>query len=229
MQYHVKPSNTGQYHAIPCNTMQYYSIQSNTMKLKPIPCIIINCWRSVPLPCGQYMAIFTSQIVMFLTADLSVGHGFDEIIFWVVDPKNKWSPFRIPWNSLFCLRNISSFENFQLCGNKLPRALFSNLQSQLVNFPFFLDAISSVSSFWRKKVVMGICKNRQLQFILTCNLFIKTTFVLTFCWYLTFSQLFLRIRNFGFQQFNSLTPNFNLCNSVLAFQILSDISPFQGN
>ena len=58
MQYHVKPSNTGQYHAIPCNTMQYYSIQSNTMKLKPIPCIIINCWRSVPLPCGQYNGHF---------------------------------------------------------------------------------------------------------------------------------------------------------------------------
>ena len=64
MQYHVKPSNTGQYHAIPCNTMQYYSIQSNTMKLKPIPCIIINCWRSVPLPCGQYMAIFIYQIML---------------------------------------------------------------------------------------------------------------------------------------------------------------------
>ena len=60
MQYHVKPSNTVQYHAIQCNTMQYYSIQSNTMKLHAIPCIIINCWRSVPLPCGQYMAIFSS-------------------------------------------------------------------------------------------------------------------------------------------------------------------------
>ena len=63
MQYHVKPSNTVQYHAIQCNTMQYYSIQSNTMKLKPIPCIIINCWRSVPLPCGQYKAIF--YLVLF--------------------------------------------------------------------------------------------------------------------------------------------------------------------
>ena len=63
MQYHVKPSNTGQYHAIPCNTMQYYSIQSNTMKLHAIPCTIINCWRSVPLPCGQYKAIF--YLVLF--------------------------------------------------------------------------------------------------------------------------------------------------------------------
>ena len=58
MQYHAIPCNTMQYHAIQCNTMQYYSIQSNTMKLHAIPCIIINCWRSVPLPCGQYMAIF---------------------------------------------------------------------------------------------------------------------------------------------------------------------------
>ena len=38
--------------------MQYHSLQSNTMKLHAIPCIIINCWSSVPLPCGQYMAIF---------------------------------------------------------------------------------------------------------------------------------------------------------------------------
>ena len=65
MQYHVKPSNTVQYHAIQCNTMQYYSIQSNTMKLHAIPCIIINCWRSVPLPCGQYMAIFDSTMLIF--------------------------------------------------------------------------------------------------------------------------------------------------------------------
>ena len=37
-----------QYHAIPCNTMQYQAI----------PCMLNNCWRSVPLPCWQYMAIF---------------------------------------------------------------------------------------------------------------------------------------------------------------------------
>ena len=58
MQYHVKPSNTVQFHAILCNTMQYHSIQCNTMQYYAIPCIIHNCWRSVPLPCGQYMAIF---------------------------------------------------------------------------------------------------------------------------------------------------------------------------
>ena len=38
-----------QNHAISCNTMQYHAI----------PCMLNNCWRSVPLPCGQYMAIFS--------------------------------------------------------------------------------------------------------------------------------------------------------------------------
>ena len=28
------------------------------MQYHEIPCIINNCWRSVPLPCGQYKAIF---------------------------------------------------------------------------------------------------------------------------------------------------------------------------
>jgi hypothetical protein len=37
-----------QYHAIPCNTMQYHAIPWN----------INNCWRSVPLPCGQYNGHF---------------------------------------------------------------------------------------------------------------------------------------------------------------------------
>ena len=37
-----------QYNAIPCNTMQYHAI----------PCIINNCWRSVPLPYGQYNGHF---------------------------------------------------------------------------------------------------------------------------------------------------------------------------
>ena len=36
------------YHAILFNTMQYHSI----------PCIVNNCWRSVPLSGGQYKAIF---------------------------------------------------------------------------------------------------------------------------------------------------------------------------
>ena len=44
-----------------CSTMQYHTIPYNTMQFHAIPCIIYNCWRSVPLPCGQYMAIFYSS------------------------------------------------------------------------------------------------------------------------------------------------------------------------
>ena len=58
MQHHAIPCNTMQYHALPCNTMQYNAIPCNTVKHNAIPCININCWRSVPLPCGQYNAIF---------------------------------------------------------------------------------------------------------------------------------------------------------------------------
>ena len=60
MQYHVVPCNTVQYHAIPCNTMKYHVIPCITMQYHAIPCMPNNCWRSVPLPCGQYMAIFSS-------------------------------------------------------------------------------------------------------------------------------------------------------------------------
>ena len=56
-----------QFHAIPCNTMQYYAIQCNTMQYHAIPCIINNCWRSVPLPCGQYMAIFWTYMAGCMT------------------------------------------------------------------------------------------------------------------------------------------------------------------
>ena len=48
-----------QYPAISCNTMQYYAIPCNTMQYHTLPCIINNCWRSLPLPCGQYIAILT--------------------------------------------------------------------------------------------------------------------------------------------------------------------------
>ena len=58
MQYHAIPCSTMQYHAIPCNTMQYHEIPCNTMQYHAIPCLINNYWRSVPLPCGQYIAIF---------------------------------------------------------------------------------------------------------------------------------------------------------------------------
>ena len=68
MQYHAIPFNTMQYDAIECNTMQYiaiafntkqyHAIPCNTMQYHAIPCIINNCWQSVPLPCGQYKVIF---------------------------------------------------------------------------------------------------------------------------------------------------------------------------
>ena len=32
-----------------------------------IPCIINNCWRSVPLPCGQYNGHFLQMIVWFVS------------------------------------------------------------------------------------------------------------------------------------------------------------------
>ena len=66
MQYHAIPCNNMQYYAIPCNTMQYHAILCNTMQHQAISCIINNCWRSVPLPCGQYMAIFKTYLV-FIT------------------------------------------------------------------------------------------------------------------------------------------------------------------
>ena len=47
-----------QCHAIPCKTMQYHTILWNTKQYHAIPCIINNCWRSVPLPCGQYNGHF---------------------------------------------------------------------------------------------------------------------------------------------------------------------------
>ena len=65
MQYHAIPCNTMQYHALPCNTVKYHAIQCkyhtiqcNTMHYHAIPCIINNCWRSVPLPCGQFNGHF---------------------------------------------------------------------------------------------------------------------------------------------------------------------------
>ena len=54
-----------QYHAIPCNTMQYHAI----------PCIINNCWRSVPLPCGQYKAIFYSSTDTMVPIHIAICHA----------------------------------------------------------------------------------------------------------------------------------------------------------
>ena len=87
MQYHAIPCNTMQYHAIPCNTMKYHAIPCDPMKYHTIPCSTLqyhaipcitmqyhaipcmpsNCWRSVPLPCGQYMAIFILRSFNFFS------------------------------------------------------------------------------------------------------------------------------------------------------------------
>ena len=58
MQYPAKPCHTMQYLAILCNTMQCHTIQCNSMQYHALPCIINKCWRSVPLPCGQYNGHF---------------------------------------------------------------------------------------------------------------------------------------------------------------------------
>ena len=70
MQYNAIPCNTMQYHAIPCTTMQYHAIGCKSMQYHAIPCIINNCLMSVPLPCGQYKAIFGLHIARII-ADLS--------------------------------------------------------------------------------------------------------------------------------------------------------------
>ena len=64
MQYRAIPCNTSQYSKIPCNTMQCHTITCNTMQYNAIPCIINNCWRSVPLPCGQYKFIFVDEVYL---------------------------------------------------------------------------------------------------------------------------------------------------------------------
>ena len=67
MQCHAIPWNTMRYHAISCNTMHYHAIQWNTMQPHAISCIINNCWWSVPLPCGQDMAIFFILTISYFT------------------------------------------------------------------------------------------------------------------------------------------------------------------
>ena len=72
MQYNAILWNTMQCHATLWHTLAYSGILLHTLAYSGIPwhtlacsgilwhnqCIINNCWRSVPLPCGQYMAIF---------------------------------------------------------------------------------------------------------------------------------------------------------------------------
>ena len=67
MHYHAISCNTMQYHAIQCNTLHYHIIPCYTMQYHAIPCPINNCWRSIPLPCGQYKAIFTITIITIIT------------------------------------------------------------------------------------------------------------------------------------------------------------------
>ena len=53
------------------NGLEIWSRHSvNTMQYHAIPCIINNCWRSVPLPCGRYMAIFKIDSRRYLSRDL---------------------------------------------------------------------------------------------------------------------------------------------------------------
>ena len=58
----VKPSPILAYSGILWHTLAYSGILWHTLAYSGIlwhnQCIINNCWRSVPLPCGQYMAIF---------------------------------------------------------------------------------------------------------------------------------------------------------------------------
>ena len=71
-----------QYHVIPYNTMQFYAIQCNAMLYHVIPCIINNCWRSVPLPCGQYNGHFCHcKDTLSTTFPLSLPSTFSNLNF----------------------------------------------------------------------------------------------------------------------------------------------------
>ena len=91
MQYNAIPCNTMQYHAIPCNTMQYYAIQCNPMQYHAIPWIINKCWRSVPLPCGQYNGHFfircchssLDDLVFVIILDIGRGNEISNNSCWV--------------------------------------------------------------------------------------------------------------------------------------------------
>ena len=89
---HFYAWNIMKYHAIPCNTMQYPAIPCNNMQYHAIPWTINNCWRSVPLPCGQYHGHFfqkinwrqtTFEIVTFLYSCESISQSSSGIgTFW---------------------------------------------------------------------------------------------------------------------------------------------------
>ena len=74
-----------QYHAIPCNTMQYNAI----------PCIINNCWRSVPLPCGQYNGHFLHYLEAFDPCFVGI-HCGDSFKFLISSKVSKRFPHLSP-------------------------------------------------------------------------------------------------------------------------------------
>ena len=75
MQYYEIPCNAMQHSGILWHTLAYSCILWHTLAYSGIlwhtlacscilwhnQCIINNCWRSVPLPCGHYMAIFNCK------------------------------------------------------------------------------------------------------------------------------------------------------------------------
>ena len=117
MQYHAIPCNTMQYnamtcytmqyHVIPCNTMQYHAIPCNTMQYHAIPWNINNCWRSVPLPCGQYNGHF----YLFLSCQSSSIPTYEAVSdqgpVWV----QREPIFRDSWKVLFNDEICSKYYN----------------------------------------------------------------------------------------------------------------------
>ena len=67
MQYRAILCNTMPNYAIQCRTMQYHAIPWNTMKYHAIPCIMNNCCRSVPLPCGQFNGHFSNLKLLYFS------------------------------------------------------------------------------------------------------------------------------------------------------------------
>ena len=71
--------------------MQCHATLWQTLAYSGIPwhnqCIISNCWRSVPLPCGQYMAIFKSTKVGPCEDDLECLGGPSSLCF--LDKENR--------------------------------------------------------------------------------------------------------------------------------------------
>ena len=57
----------------------HYALHSTLHYSLHNQCIINNCWRSVPLPCGQYMAIFSSVRTSNSHPDLLMTHPLFQI------------------------------------------------------------------------------------------------------------------------------------------------------